>query len=215
MYFSFIVIMMPWVIRNYLLSGYFVPTTTLVGSFAHEGLFASKNGPIKGDFSNIGKMASKQRAEMAEKLGLQFKDAWHKHFYNVRDEVAFNKSIFSEVVREYINQPTLFLKTIFNNSWRFWFQGMTEIANRLNLIFMIPFLTIFIFGIFFAIKQKIDIFPALLLIIYYYSIHLPLQGLTRYHVPIIPLMTIISTIALFNFLKKFGIQLPLIEKNND
>jgi 4-amino-4-deoxy-L-arabinose transferase-like glycosyltransferase len=190
-----------WVIRNFYVSGEFVPTMTLAGSIAQEGLYASEYENADKPYFELGFSASDWRAELARAQGFAFERSWHLYFYSSKEEVQFDRLLLGKVYEEYRMRPRVLLRTIFNNAWRFWFQGRTLGSTTLNTLVVLPFLLVTIVGVLFGCKYKLNIALLLVFIVYFYLVHLPLQGLARYHVPLIPLL---ASLASISFLAPIG-----------
>jgi hypothetical protein len=201
-------VLTPWVVRNYVVSGSFVPTMTLAGSVAQEGLYAAQKGATELDFWRVGQEASGRRAELACRLGFKYREGWHPSFFYAEHEVAFNRFLLVEVIREYEQRPILLLRTIGDNAWRFWFQGRTRVATAMNVALVLPFLVASMCGVVVGRPRRLDVGPALVFVLYFYTVHLPLQGLARYHIPLIPEMSVLSAICLVAALDRLGLPVP-------
>lgn len=194
-------VMSPWVLRNYVLSGAFVPTMTLAGSIAQEGLWATQHGGSGRDFASVGYEAAAARAAFAAREGLRFRSGgalggWHPIFFTPQDEIAFDRRLLSSVAHQYAGQPALLFRTIANNSWRFWIQGRTRTATALNAVLVVPLLALAIAGLWPARARGLRVAPLLVFSAYFFSAHLPLQGLARYHIPLIPVLSILGFVTL-------------------
>ena len=89
-------LMAPWVIRNYAVSGSFVPTMTIAGMSANQGLHITRRadllrpwapGNATGGGMNGG---AYEMVDLAREQGIPFKGNYFINFYSSRDEVVFN-----------------------------------------------------------------------------------------------------------------------------
>ena len=62
-------VMSPWIVRNYLLTGRFVPTTSVQGVAAHAGQFICKRLTFGNDFAQLNTEAAAERTKLAADLG--------------------------------------------------------------------------------------------------------------------------------------------------
>ncbi len=203
-------VMTPWVLRNYMISGAFVPAGTVVGSVAQEALYISQKGFTEKTLQELEREAYSARIAVAKRLGVKYRPDWQPSFYSAKDEVAFNRILLSEVIKEYRKHPTLLYRTIVDNAWGFLFRGGTRIKTVLNVLLMLPFLIASIFGIVIGRRQGVDIVPALVFVLYFYVMHLPLLAVTRFHIPLTPVMVIMSAIFLVAGLGRFGFRVPVM-----
>lgn len=189
-------VLSPWIIRNYQLTGKFIPTMSVLGVSAGHGLYVCKNLSLsKGTGSLVGEAAGLQR-KAAEQQGLQFRNKFYQFFYSANDEVEFSRYLLKQVVEEYKESPTLLIKCVSKNIFNFWFAGRNTQATVLNMIVQLPYLVMALMGVFISIRRQqaaISI-PIVLFICYYVAVHLPILAVVRYTVPLIPLLAILITI---------------------
>lgn len=192
-------VLSPWIIRNYVISGKIVPTMTLMGALAQEGLYATKNvGSSKSKYE-LGWEASRKRASFAEKYGFNFRKRWHLYFFSSEDEVRFDRLLYRHVIKEYMRTPSLFFKNTFLNFFRFWFRGGTRTSNVLNTVLTLPLLILALAGVHDGLRSGANIAPMTVFIAYFVVVHLPLFALARYHIPLIPMLSILA-LTPFSFL---------------
>jgi 4-amino-4-deoxy-L-arabinose transferase-like glycosyltransferase len=223
-----LVVISPWIIRNYRLTGSLVPTMTVSGTVAQEGLYVNKNFGTSRERYQLAEDAAMQRNELATQLGFSFRPGFLTYFYESKDEINFDRYLFAKTIQEYKEDPILFVQSVFMNFVRFWFQGRMWSATRMNVALTLPFLLLALIGIYLSLFSRFEaeratvkpfqeasskqcpvsnliwsekqsgkyLTPLLLFIGYFVLVHLPFQGLARYHVPIIPCMAILAAIPL-------------------
>ncbi len=185
----------PWIIRNYWLTGQIVPTATIKGFVAHQGLYLNKNYFSDRQAYKLFREDAKWQNEMLDELELEtHQRKYFKHFYSARDELEFDNYLFQDVVHRYKESPLFFAKAVGLNFIGFWFKGRTTNATIMNTIVTLPLLVLFALGLFEAHTRKIDTVPIMLFIGAFLLPHLLTLGLTRYHMPIIPLLLIVAMI---------------------
>ena len=179
----------PWVIRNYYLTGYFVPAMTIKGVVAYQGMYLNKNRHVDINIRDKHNASSQEINSIAREAGFNFKEGFFPYFYSTKDEVKFDKMMFKLVIEEYKKDPIFLLKCCMLNFFRFWFGGDNS-AVYLNAVLTIPFLLLTLMGVFKGYRQNIKIGPIVLFIISYIMPHLPLLAEARFHVPLVPLLSI-------------------------
>jgi 4-amino-4-deoxy-L-arabinose transferase-like glycosyltransferase len=189
-------VLSPWILRNYYISGKIIPTMTLMGTIAQEGLYATQNLGINKDKYELGFEASSERALLAAQQGLHFKKGWHLYFYSSNDEIEFDRFLLKTVIQKYIERPYMLMKNVLYNFFRFWFRGGTLTTNMLNTVLTLPFLIIVSVGVHAGFKRGLNIAPIILFIGYFLLVHLPLFALARYHLPLVPLLAVLATIPI-------------------
>jgi hypothetical protein len=196
MVFMGMLILSPWILRNYYLTNKIIPTTTTLGHTLYQGLYVNENLTTQKQHYQLLREATNELNDMAEGLNLSFIKGFGQYFYNVDDEVFFNQYVTNLVKEKYLNSPSLLVKNCFLNFVRFWFQGRTNKSSIMNMLITIPFLGIVFGGIYYGYKRRLYIGPILIFMAFYMLAHLPIMGVARYHMPLIPLMAILGSICI-------------------
>ncbi len=139
----------PWIIRNYLLVHEFVPTSTLGGVAAQEGLYTCQHLSQYESFALAQRGAGRERAEVARQLGLQFEGSYYvPSFHTPQDEVKFNRALLTHVSEDYRSDPRVLVGCAAENIFfKFWFLGRNPQATRMNILVQTPLLAIALGGI--------------------------------------------------------------------
>ena len=191
---STLVAMSPWIIRNYLLVHEFVPTDTLSGVAAQEGLFTCENLSQYDSFSLAQRAAGRERAEIATQLGLRFEGAYYyQFFFNPQDEMKFNRALLNQVSETYRSNPRILAGCSTENLvFKFWFLGKTPRSTRLNMLVQLPLIVCALGGI--VVLYKLGLMQnaafVLLYIAYIPIIHAPIIAHARHSTLVIAFMTI-------------------------
>jgi 4-amino-4-deoxy-L-arabinose transferase-like glycosyltransferase len=188
----------PWVIRNAELTGRFMPTMSVGGKAAFEGLYVVKNQHRGKEHFELLWEAVGQQFEIAKSMGLRFsdKEPFFPQFYSTGDELRFYDRLGDLVEDDFRQHPGVLLHAIGYNAVAFWVQGRTERATFFNIILSAPFLLLGIIGLGLSIRRKYPVVPFVLFIGTFYIAHLPILGAARYYIPLVPLISIFAAIAL-------------------
>ncbi len=195
------VVVSPWIIRNYKLTGKFIPTASVLGISAHSGQYVCENLSSDNLRKDVDREGARERRMLALELGYPFKDikdAYYQYFYATGDELRFSDYLLRMVVNKYKSSPELFARCARLNLFDFWFAGKTWKSTEMNLIIQIPYLLLAIVGVGLAWRehQLRIIAPLILLILYTVAVYTPILAQARYSVPIIPFMSILASFAL-------------------
>jgi hypothetical protein len=193
-------ILSPWIARNYLLVGKFVPTATVLGISAHAGLYNNTHYSGAESWAMVDRQGARDRRRLAQELGYPFKveaQGYFQDFYSSRDEVKFSDYLVNRVIGEYKRSPELFVRCVGRNLFNFWFRGKTSVSTRLNLILEVPYLLLAMAGLVMAVRNgPFDaVVPMLLLIAYIVAVSVVVLAQARYSVPLIPFLSILACIA--------------------
>lgn len=200
-------VLTPWIVRNYALTGKFIPTATVLGVSAHAGQYVNTHLPADESWALVDREAARERRRIAEELGLHFKDvknAYYQDFYSSDDEVKFSNYLFKQVVEEYEKSPMVFVKCVRSNLFNLWFRGKTRNATMLNVIVQLPYLVLSVIGVIVAVRngQIKLIAPIALLLVYVVPVYVVILAQARYSVPLIPFLSILAAISLVAAQKK-------------
>ncbi len=193
-----LLVLAPWIVRNYLLVHQFIPTMTVAGTSATHGLYVCKNFSFKANMGQQYSEAAKQLNAVAAQLQLPHRGMFFQYFYTAEDEVRFNQHLLRTVYDEYRKSPALLAQCSLQNVFNFWFAGRTWKSTILNVLVQTPYLILAALGVYFCIRNGYfkQMVPILVFAGYFYIIHLPIIALARYSVPLIPFLAIFSGIAI-------------------
>lgn len=191
---AMLAVLSPWIIRNYRLTGKFVPTASVVGVSAQAGEYIFTHD--SGDRYQLDTEAAAERNALARELGYPFKEGYYQYFYSATDELKFSNYLLGRVAGDYRRSPKLFLRVLLTNVVYFWVGGKTGNSVRLNLAVQLPFLILAGIGISLSARnaQLKVIAPMILLIVYSMAISVPILAQARYSVPLIPYLAILACV---------------------
>lgn len=195
-----IIVLAPWMARNYALAGTPTFSENLVGIGAFQGLYVTKTmDEDKGYQARIFE-ARRLQSDIAAKKGVNLAefdgDPFWDVFPTIRDEQAYNKVLLQTTLDEYKNNPSLFVRHCFYNSIRFWFQGATPKITMLGVFVTLPLLILAAAGAYKGVRNGVQVAPLLLIISAIYCVHIPLISHARYSTPLVPLLAVLTAIAL-------------------
>ena len=195
---TMVAVLSPWIARNYLLTGAFVPTASVFGVSAQAGQYIGKHMFEGRPQWLLDREASRIRDKVATDLGLPFKEDgadYYQVFYQTEDELKFSSYLGRMVAEEYRHNPLLFVRCVAQNLVAFWVAGKTWTATGVNAFLQIPLLLLAIFGVVeFAKRGKgRAIGPMILFVIYVVAVHAPVLAQARYSISLLPILAIFAT----------------------
>lgn len=204
---SMMIIISPWVVRNYRLTGKVVPTASVLGVSAQTGQYIGSHLFSGRPWWLLDREASRERDQVARQLGYPFKegdDGYYQTFYNSQDELKFSANLFHSVIEGYAGAPLLFVRCMIQNIFNFWFAGKTWLATGMNAGLQIPYILLAIMGALRCMKRKegASIGPMLVLIFTIFALHVAIFAQARYSIPLIPFISILASIAIAGLLEK-------------
>lgn len=193
------VVMSPWIIRNYILVHQLVPTATVAGVAAQEGLYTCENDTLADAFFMGQTKAGIERAGFAKQLGLPFSGPYYQLFYTPNDEVAFNRALLNRVSTEYRTRPQLLAgcaaKNLFFN---FWFLGKRPESTLLNIVVQAPLIGLALGGVVVLRKRGLLRKAGIVLvyILYIPVVQAPIIAHARHSMFIVPFLAILAAASL-------------------
>jgi 4-amino-4-deoxy-L-arabinose transferase-like glycosyltransferase len=180
-------IVAPWTVRNFFLTGKFLPVHALAGFNFHVGDSYAKNywqSPlayaklvdlIEYDIGKDGKVMTVRWLEEASSA----------------DGIEADNQLMAKSLKKYIADPMFFLRKIGRNALMFWTLSSSKLASLVTILMQIPLLACFTWGAMKFIKRhgaRSGFCIPLWLVSAYFLFHLPIAALARYSVVLIPAM---------------------------
>ncbi len=190
-------VMAPWVVRNYHISGRFVPTMTVTGLAIFQGEEAERNAGNGEDSKDLLIDAAGEQVRIGHEMGLRMREDFFPQFYRVQDEIAFYDELGHRGWTQYREHPVLLVRTIVHNCWAFWFQGRTYKATQINIIVMLPFILISVCGAVVAVRRQRRSWILVIAVVMYVLPHLVIIAVARYSTAVVPLMCVLAASILF------------------
>jgi Dolichyl-phosphate-mannose-protein mannosyltransferase len=203
---TMLAILSPWIIRNYYLTGKFVPTASVLGVSSQAGQYINTHLFEGKPWWLLDREAARERDRIANELGYPFEDGnqgYYQTFYKTQDEIRFSNYLFSRVVAEYKKSPLLFVRCLWQNVFNFWFAGKTWMATAANVVIQLPYLLLALIGTIVCVRNKKTraVAPLLLFIGYVMAVHVPILAQARYGIPLVSLLSITGTVGVVTIRK--------------
>jgi hypothetical protein len=189
-------VLSPWILRNYSLTGRFVPTASVLGVSAHAGQYIGMHLSRDRSWAFLDREAARERSAIARQLGYSFRDGYYQVFYSSNDELAFSNELLKRVIGEYRRSPLLFAKIAGLNLLNFWFAGKTWKSTMIDVAIQFPFLLLATAGAVLSVRRNGPnrIGPIVLFIVYLVAVSMPILAQARYSMPTIPFLAILACI---------------------
>jgi hypothetical protein len=198
---TMLTVLSPWIVRNYSLTGRFIPTASVMGVSAQAGQYINQHLFEGKPWWLLDRQASRERDAMAAKLGYPFEDGaagYYQTFYNTIDEIKFSQYLTAEVTQEYKESPLLLVRCIGQNLINFWIAGKTWTATAMNAVLQLPYLALAMIGVIHCFRngQARAVGLLMLLIVYDVGVHAPILAQARYSISLMPFVAILSTMGI-------------------
>lgn len=191
-----LLVLSPWITRNYMLVGKFIPTTSIQGAAMHAGYYICTHEGTGMQVYELDEESTRARNRLAAEQGYRFKPDWIQLFFDPHDEVKFNSWLASEVVDQHVKSPSVFIKCSTENVLNFWFRGKTLSVTIVNICIQTPFLALALIGIVVGLRQmyKPTFGLLMLYILYTMAVYVPVLAEARYSMPLVPILAIFAAI---------------------
>lgn len=197
-----LLVLSPWIVRNYMLVGKFIPTASVQGVAMQAGNYLCVHADGKKEFVDLDNEAADARKKLATEQGYKFQGDYYQLFYDPHDEVKFNSFLGAQVVQQYIQSPATFVKCASANVFNFWFQGKNRSTTMANIAIQSFYLILALVGIFLGFREvhKPTLWLMLLFVLYTMAVYVPIHAQARYSIPIMPILSILAAISICKFL---------------
>jgi hypothetical protein len=199
---AMVIVLSPWIIRNYSLTEKFVPTASVLGVSAQTGFYLASHDAVGN--VQIDREAALERSRLAHELGYHFKDGYYQYFYSSADEVKFSHFLLIRTVRAYAASPLLFAKTVVLNFFKFWCGGKTSESVTMNAILQLPIVALAVVAIVLCFRDHRlkEVAPMPLLAIYLMAVSIPILAQARYSQPLLPFVSLLAGVTLITAQRK-------------
>ena len=197
-------VMSPWVIRNWRLTGQFVPTASVQGVAAHAGQYICSHLEFDSNFLDLDRAGARERDLLARQLGHPYRAGYYQYFYAPENELEFNQLLLSRVKTNYRENPLLLAKCPAVNVFNFWFAGKTRRVTMVNVLFQLPFMIVAASGAWLMWRRGETRRMAIVLLFigYLFALHVPIHAQARYSVPLVPFLSIFAGVAVVSSLRR-------------
>ena len=197
------IVLSPWMYRNFELSGKPTFSESNGGWNIYAGQMLTRNPEGRSVFSYglLQNDLGQAQAALTESWGIPYEkrhpsgSIW-MYFPTIEDEIAHSNQLGLEAIKYYREHWELFLQHCLYNALRFWFLGATPTITAVCVILQLPLLVLAGFGCYVSWRRRINIAPILIIGATIYAIHIPLVAHARYTTPLIPFLSILLAIGL-------------------
>jgi 4-amino-4-deoxy-L-arabinose transferase-like glycosyltransferase len=189
-----IIILAPWIIRNYQLTGRFVPTSTIGGTVIYDGFYIVNHPSSQREFFELVDLSKQEQYRLLSSQGLQtYSPKYPFWFPSSTEEYRWDRLMSQTVAEGFRAAPAKFIRFLINNAVGFWFLGRTRSASLISLAIHLPFLVVALVGMRHARGEgRQDAWLLLGLILYFQLFYTVTLGMVRYAVPVMPLVFILA-----------------------
>lgn len=201
-----LLVLSPWIVRNYNLVHRFVPTASVQGIALQTGLYKCVNRNSGKTYVQLDSAAAEARNVLARQRGFRFVPMYYQFFFDPRDEVAFSDGLQRDALHTYEHSPMLLLECGSQNVVNFWFRGKDTLATLGAILCQLPYLMLAMIGLVIGFRrgERSTLQILLLFLVYSMAVCLPIQAQARYSVPMIPVIAIIAALPLSRLLERRG-----------
>lgn len=184
MFLGALLVVSPWTVRNWNLTGKFISVSLLFGYNLERGDTYVKNY-LKAPFS----IHELWKFGMEELQGLE--KTIPTELPRARREVMQDSIQTARQISGYLSSPTFLVKKIVMNAWMFWTLGDSTLKSAAIMVMQLSLLVCFVFGMRYALRlgQNKQLHLLILsLTVIYYATHLPIMAVARFSVVLVPIM---------------------------
>jgi hypothetical protein len=204
-----LLVLSPWIARNYLLVHRFIPTASVEGIALQTGLYKCMHEDSDQTFVQLDDAAAAARNVLARQRGFHFVAGYYQLFFRPQDEVAFSDGLKRDALRTYEQSPLLLLECGSQNVFNFWFRGTDERATIGAMACQLPYLLLAAAGLLIGLRKSglrrgegTTLAALLLFVGYTMVVCLPIQGQARYSVPLVPILAIFAALPISRLLER-------------
>jgi 4-amino-4-deoxy-L-arabinose transferase-like glycosyltransferase len=189
----------PWIIRGYRLSGTLILPTTAGGPNLGLAVCVSRHSDFVGDYRDLIVKAAREEAGIINGYGiyengqgdLLKRDWWT--FMRVDDEVAADRILRKVSLEEIAANPARFVRSGMLNLVGFWFRGPSRRSSVVSVAVHLPLLLLAMTGVVGALCAGHRAVWLLVLIIAYFNCtSVASAAFVRYSLPVMPLVVLLA-----------------------
>lgn len=194
---GFIIILTPWMVRNYSLTGHVIPITTGSGIALWVGTNVRFDGRDVNEMHDPEEIEAWTRA--IEAIDMQVEDCYNGRCFilSYEQDQAYKRAAFQEIKTHPMGQLILFGKKFFR-LWFSIFSASRHYAQGIVYLFQGSLLLCAVYG---AIRSKKTMPATLILLVVVLNttlIHTLIISTLRYSIPLVPILTIFAMAGLWD-----------------
>jgi 4-amino-4-deoxy-L-arabinose transferase-like glycosyltransferase len=190
----------PWVARNYMLSGEFVPLT------AHGGIAYFYGDKIVESYSLRANTAGHYPDEESGRMYNDIRDSIrieNPSLSHTQVEVQVDKELVRMAVVQVLSHPLKFFHKMLMGAVFVWFLGDTGLKSNALFLMQGPLVLLCFLGIFFGLRAKKQVLPLLTILVYFIFIQTAFLSLGRFSYPMVPVLIAFAAYAIEIFRCKY------------
>ncbi|MGB9588010.1 MAG: ArnT family glycosyltransferase, partial [Armatimonadota bacterium] len=184
--FSAILVVAPWTIRNYRLTGKFIPVHSRLG-------FNLQVGDDLVDNINKSPLALPPIFNISIRKIYSVESTLPKHLKRYEGELALDRILTRRCLARYISNPGFLARKTIVNAWLFWSLGETPVKTMVVTGLLVPLAVLYFISVIIVWKKgqlRSILGVHVVMVLFYYLAHLPVEAIARYSVVLIPTMVL-------------------------
>ena len=197
---AMLMVLSPWIVRNYVVSHEFVPVTALGGTGYFIGNKIIENYSVRAN--TFGQMPDQQSGQIYQ----QTRDAItsrNPSLSHPQVEAQVDRYLVRMAVNEIISHPLIFTEKILKGVVFVWFLSDTGLKSTALLLMQGPLLFLCVIGDLLAVKAKRQVLPLLTILLYFIVIQTAFASVGRYSYPMVSILIAFAAYALETFRHKY------------
>jgi len=182
----------PWTVRNYRLTGRFIPVHLLAGVNCQIGDGMAKHyASSPWSFADLWDAGTPRREQLLATVPPAL-PRWER-------EVRLNEILLADSFNRYRESPTLLPRKVAMNSYLFWILGQNATKTAVIAAMQVPLVALFGVSAWRTLRRRgwrSGAGAGVILVVLYYVCHLPVVAAARYSVVLVPVM-VVYAVGLF------------------
>lgn len=184
-----LVVLTPWMIRNYIASNQIVPITTMGGISYFIGNATMENYSL---WSNTPGHAADLKGARIWQETLKVVGVSNPGLPNAQLEALTDQQLRKEAVQDVLANPVRFAWKLLGGGFFIWYLSTTTLKSNLLLVVQLPLVALSLLGWYAAVKSKRDVMPLSLVILFQVFVYAAISPFGRYSYPFLPLIVCLA-----------------------
>jgi 4-amino-4-deoxy-L-arabinose transferase-like glycosyltransferase len=190
----------PWVARNYILSGEFIPVTTHGGIVFYYGNQVIEHYSL--NENTPGQLPDQEHARLYGQIRDSIRSR-NPSFSHAWVEAQVDKILLRMALNDIVEQPLKFMEKILKGLAFVWYLGDTGLKSTALLLMQGPLVFSSILGMFYAVRAKRHVLPLLTILCYFVVIQTAFLSLGRFSYPMVPILVAFAAYAIDTVWSKY------------
>jgi len=187
--FTTALILSPWIARNYLVSGDFVPVTTVGGTSYFIGNKIVENYSVRAN--TAGSPPEREVGQMYTEI-LNSVMSRNRSLSHAQVEAQADKYLIRMALNQIIADPLTLIEKVLKGLALVWFVCETTAKSNALLLMQGPLVLLCFIGILFALKEKRQVLPLLTILVYFTLIQTAFSPYGRYSYPMVSILIVFA-----------------------